>query len=120
MGVETGRDENGCKPVKPIISESIEMLRYHVQCQICKEKLKVRLLKEQLESAECYPLHHIIIHGNPAHALSIYIDANGKLRGRQATTSLQIDDVVLNQTIRSDLVSKLWKTMMSWTKIEKE
>lgn len=112
-------EENGCKEGK-IVEETISMLRYSVECSICKEKLKVRLLKEQLEKAECYPLHHIIIHGNPAHALSIYIDANGKLRGRQATTSLQVDDVVLNQSIRSDLISKLWKSMMSWAKIEKK
>jgi hypothetical protein len=64
---------------------------YTITCPICKKVFTLRIARKMLEQADHYPIAHIVVHRKPPHALLIYIDANGDIRGIEQCKSVQLD-----------------------------
>jgi hypothetical protein len=61
-----------------------------VMCPVCNEKLPVGIERRVLENARQFPYAHVLLHGNPIHALIVYIDANMKVRSYEASESVEV------------------------------
>jgi len=64
--------------------------RMTAKCIVCGEDLEFGVELNVLENVKQFPFAHLIIHGNPIHALIIYIDANFKVRGVEPCESIEI------------------------------
>ncbi|HME51795.1 MAG TPA: hypothetical protein VKM55_06230 [Candidatus Lokiarchaeia archaeon] len=69
----------------------IHSLRLETSCDICHLSFKVHVSAAELINAKRYPFCHLILHGNPIHALAVYVDKHGVVRGSESSQSIQID-----------------------------
>ena len=60
------------------------------KCPICNKKIQFGVEFGFLENAKRYPYPHMILHGNPLHALIVYIDADLRIRGIETAQSIEI------------------------------
>jgi hypothetical protein len=83
-------------------SEVKKQVRMAHQCPICKTMVKFGIERGFLENAEKFPFTHVVLHGNPVHALIAYIDANMQVRGVEKSTSIEIsrDQATFSQLIK--------------------
>ena len=68
-----------------------ERWKSYEKCPMCGQKIEIAIDPKYIENRSHYPYKHIIIHGKPLHALELYIDKNGAVRGMDATESVQFD-----------------------------
>lgn len=64
--------------------------RYEVKCPICGEKQKVGVEFGLLQDVKNFPFSHIYLHGEPLHALVVYLDKQFQVRGAEACASIDI------------------------------
>ena len=69
----------------------VQSLRLESTCEICHQSFKVHVSAVELANARRYPFAHLILHGNPIHALVVYVDKHGSVRGSESSQSIQID-----------------------------
>ena len=76
--------------------------KFYVTCPVCHQAIKFGVERSILENATKFPLSHIIIHGNPLHALIVYIDANFMVRGEEGCESIEVvkKSDTLNQLLK--------------------
>ena len=74
-------------PQTPIVRP----LRLESTCDICHQVFKVQVSAAEMVDAKRYPFAHLILHGNPIHALVVYVDKQGAVRGSESSQSIQID-----------------------------
>ena len=60
------------------------------KCPICNKQIEFGVEQGFLEKVERYPYPHMILHGNPIHALIVYIDADFRIRGIETAQSIEI------------------------------
>ena len=60
------------------------------KCPICNKQIQFGVEQGFLDKVERYPYPHMILHGNPLHALIVYIDADYKIRGIETAQSIEI------------------------------
>jgi len=76
-------------PARPAVP--VHSLRIQSTCNICKRAFTVKVSAAELADATHYPFAHLILHGNPIHCLTVYVDKNGAVRCSESSKSLQID-----------------------------
>ena len=59
----------------------------NVECPICRHNLKVDIQKITLNQFGL--TKYLILHGKPQHALIVYIDTHGKIRGTESIKHIQ-------------------------------
>ena len=69
----------------------VQPLKLESTCDICHQVFKVQVSAAELADARRYPFVHLILHGNPIHALIVYVDKHGSVRGSESSQSIQID-----------------------------
>jgi|SRR5271157_865167 len=69
----------------------VQSLRLESTCDICHQVFKVQVSAAEMADAKRYPFAHLILHGNPIHALVVYVDKHGSVRGSESSQSIQID-----------------------------
>ena len=60
------------------------------KCPICQKQIQFGVELGFLENVKRYPYPHVILHGNPLHALVVYIDADFRIRGIETAQSIEI------------------------------
>ena len=66
---------------------------YFQECPLCKKKIQIKVqfeLLEQQYGASGGVIPHIIIHGNPLHAMLCYVDRHMAVRGKGYIVSIGI------------------------------
>jgi hypothetical protein len=66
---------------------------YFQECPLCKKKIQINVqfdLLEQQYGASGGILPHIILHGNPLHAMLCYVDRHMAVRGKGYIVSIGI------------------------------
>ena len=78
-------------------------IRMSHRCPVCAKRIKFGVERTILENTDKYPFTHIVLHGNPVHALIAYIDANMTVRGIEASQSVEIsrDGDTFGQILRN-------------------
>jgi hypothetical protein len=61
-----------------------------VRCPICKNEIHFGIEKSVFETATKFPISHVVLHGNPLHALIVYIDTNFSVRGEEGCESIEV------------------------------
>nr|MDO8085254.1 hypothetical protein [Candidatus Sigynarchaeum springense] len=84
--IESTRIAIPARPAAPV-----QALRVQSTCDICKKTFTVKVSAAELADATHYPFAHLILHGNPIHCLTVYVDKNGAVRCSESSKSLQID-----------------------------
>ena len=71
-------------------------------CPICKSEIKYGVELELLRNVTKFPFAHLVLHGDPLHALIVYLDANFTARGVESAESIEIvkESGTLNQILR--------------------
>jgi hypothetical protein len=71
-------------------------------CPVCKAEIKYGVEMELLRNVTKFPYAHIVLHGDPLHAIIIYLDANFTARGVESAESIEIvkESGTLNQILR--------------------
>lgn len=71
-------------------------------CPVCKLEIKFGVELEILHTVTKYPYAHLVLHGDPIHALIIYLDANFSVRGVETAESIEIikESGTLNQILK--------------------
>lgn len=64
-------------------------IKIHQKCPICNEKLNISIDPSYISNIEHFPFAHVLIHGEPLHAIMLYIDSNFSVRGFECVESLQ-------------------------------
>ncbi|MCP4762482.1 MAG: hypothetical protein GY870_11935 [archaeon] len=65
--------------------------KYQVKCPICKESQKIGTELGYLRGVKDFPFAHIHLHGEPIHALIVYIDKQLAIRGTEGCDSIEIN-----------------------------
>jgi hypothetical protein len=73
-------------------------------CPVCNQKMKINMDHRIFNEATLFPITHVVLHGNPLHALIVYLDANFRVRGEEGCSSIE---VARNSDAFSQLV-KIW------------
>jgi hypothetical protein len=73
------------------VNSGLITLKAKSRCAACGKAFRVQLPVAAITNAPKYPVCHLILHGNPIHAFIVYIDANDKIRGYEASDSIQVD-----------------------------
>ncbi len=68
-----------------------QSIKIHQKCPICLEKIEILVDQNHLSGIEHFPFPHLFIHGDPLHAIILYIDSNLHVRGYECVESLQFD-----------------------------
>lgn len=76
--------------------------RYELNCPICNEKQKIGVEIGHLQSITDFPFSHIYLHGNPVHAMVVYIDKQFHVRGTEGCASIDIkkESTTLQQVVK--------------------
>ncbi|GAB4327277.1 MAG: hypothetical protein Kow0069_34090 [Promethearchaeota archaeon] len=64
--------------------------RHAVKCPACGEILHPGVEIDVLKSVCRFPYPHVLLHGSPLHAMVAYIDAQGNVRGVEASHSVEV------------------------------
>ena len=65
--------------------------RFARVCPTCKRKIKIGIEQSYKNSINRFPYPHIVLHGNPLHALIVYLDSDFKVRGFEHAESIEIE-----------------------------
>ena len=60
------------------------------KCPICNQEISFGVEHGFLEKVDRFPYPHVILHGNPLHALVVYTDADFRIRGIETAQSIEI------------------------------
>ena len=60
------------------------------KCRVCNKNIQFGVELGFLKNVKRFPYPHIILHGNPLHALVVYIDADFRVRGIETASSIEI------------------------------
>jgi len=60
------------------------------KCPICNKQIQLGVELGYLENVKRYPYPHMILYGNPLHALIVYIDVDFRIRGIETAESIEI------------------------------
>ena len=76
--------------------------KIHTECPICKEKVNFGVELEHLNKVKQFPFAHIHLHGNPIHALIVYIDSSFSIRGVEGCDSIEVkkDSTTFQQILK--------------------
>ena len=76
--------------ISAITSEFKKTYDLSQECPVCNKKIRFGVELGFLESVKRFPYPHIILHGNPIHALVVYIDADFRVRSIETVRSIEI------------------------------
>lgn len=65
-------------------------LKYNIECPVCGKRQKVGVEMGFLRDVNQYPFTHIYLHGDPLHAMIIYIDRQNNVRSVESGSSIEI------------------------------
>lgn len=87
------------------IGEIKKDVRFTVKCPVCHENIKLGVEAEILEKIHkkgIFPYPHLHLHGQPLHAMLVYIDKQHHIRNTGAIHSMEIsrDANTLQQIMR--------------------
>ena len=71
-----------------LITKEISTLH---KCPVCSKDIAVRIEYETLKKVKEFPLTHIVLHGDPIHALIVYIDRQFNIRSVEGCNSFNIE-----------------------------
>lgn len=60
-------------------------------CPICQKRLEIAIDPAHIAKQTHFPYPHIYLHGDPLHAIVLYIDAHHQVRGYDCVQSIQFD-----------------------------
>jgi hypothetical protein len=60
------------------------------ECPICKQKVYFGVETHVLKEITEFPFTHVVLHGNPLHAMIVYIDANFAVRSIEYSKSIEV------------------------------
>ncbi len=66
------------------------MKKLYANCQICKKQITIEVPEDIAKDREYYPFEYIEIHGEPEHALMLFLDQNLAVRDAIAYQDIQI------------------------------
>lgn len=72
------------------LSEIKRAYKLSTYCSICQKEIRFGVERRIIKNTKCFPYAHIILHGDPIHALIVYIDAEFKIRGVECAQSIEI------------------------------
>ncbi len=68
----------------------VEEKTIFADCSVCKKRIEIKVPVHLAEDREYYPFEFINIHGNPEHALMLFIDKNLTIRDTMVYEDLHI------------------------------
>ena len=92
------------KTVKNVGEVKHNVKNYH-ECPLCKEKFELGIewdTLQKLHDDKFFPYPHIHLHGDPIHAMLVYIDKDMCIRGISKIKSIEIsrDSVTFQQIMK--------------------
>jgi hypothetical protein len=78
-------------------------------CNICKENVPLEITEDDLEKAKTGLISVISVHGDPQHAILVYLDMNLKARGVEYPSLVQVNqgasaEVEQETTVKDDVI----------------
>ena len=65
--------------------------KIRVHCDICNEPVEFEVSQEKLDEQESGILKVMLAHGEPLHAIIVYVDKNSRIRGVETSDSFQME-----------------------------
>jgi uncharacterized protein YcgL (UPF0745 family) len=62
-----------------------------VFCNQCKKQLILKVENSRRDSADRFPFEYLYIHGEPQHALTLYLDKDMQVRGVELVKNINMD-----------------------------
>lgn len=69
----------------------METNKIRVHCEICNKPVEFEVAQEKLNEQQSGILKVMLAHGNPLHAIIIYVDKNRRVRGVESSDSFQME-----------------------------
>jgi hypothetical protein len=69
-----------------------EVSKAYAFCNICKENVPLDITEEDIDKAKTGLISVISVHGNPQHAILVYLDMNLKARGVEYPSLVQVNE----------------------------
>ncbi len=64
--------------------------KVYVDCTACKKTIQVTLASDLAQGKDYFPFEYLDVHGNPEHALLMFLDANLSVRGQRVYEDLKV------------------------------
>ncbi|MHA1871686.1 MAG: hypothetical protein ACTSXF_12125 [Promethearchaeota archaeon] len=64
-----------------------------VYCSTCKKKITIKVDYSKRDEAKRFPFEYVYIHGEPKHAITIYLDKDMQVRGTEILNNLNLDEI---------------------------
>ncbi len=81
------------------------MAQVRVHCEQCRRPVSVEVQDEEFENNPTGILRILLVHGDPFHAIVVYVDRQLRVRGIEYPDSFKIDASVETTLVSSDSVS---------------
>ncbi|MHA1602679.1 MAG: hypothetical protein ACTSVL_12215 [Promethearchaeota archaeon] len=65
-------------------------LKLAVECPLCHKKIRIGVEHGVIDNVENFPYPHAVLHGNPLHALIVFIDRDMNVRAKEVAESIEI------------------------------
>lgn len=69
------------------------------KCNVCNRNHTLRIKKKLIKNSPSFPVSYLYIHGNPKIFTTLYIDANGKIRGVEMLDSIGVSSNEFNDIL---------------------
>ncbi|MFW9787893.1 MAG: hypothetical protein ACFFE1_09475 [Candidatus Thorarchaeota archaeon] len=69
----------------------MEADKIRVHCEICNEPIEFEVSQEKLSEQQSGILKVMLAHGDPLHAIIVYVDMNRRIRGVESSDSFQME-----------------------------
>jgi predicted hydrocarbon binding protein len=82
-------------------TEGNEIIEATTNCDFCGKKVTISVPSKDLLEATRIPMSFLDVHGKPSHALLVYLDRAGKIRGQEYVEKLALDADLVNSIFSS-------------------
>ena len=80
--------------------------KIRVHCDICNQPVEIEVSQEKLNEQPSGILKVMLAHGDPIHAIIVYVDKNFRIRGVESSDSFQIEGTRTESFVSSSDVAE--------------
>ena len=84
-----------------------EEIEIPITCKVCLEEFKFKVTAEEYKGTKTFPIKKSIIHGEPKHNLTVYIDRNLEIENFKIDDVLEKEDISYSEELTKQVLSDI-------------
>ena len=84
-----------------------EEIEIPITCKVCLEEFKFKVTAEEYKGIETFPIKKSMIHGEPKHNLTVYIDRNLEIENFKIDDVIEKEDISYSEELTKQVLSDI-------------